>query len=273
MKLSNPSKSYRSVLRHQKQFRYTDHDPFPLNPVMDIAIFNVLQKMELRKYDAVRDDFIVDIASYYDIKIVYKEDHHSDNPILNIEKNSMYWLCNVFNALIIIHASFDLEEISTARKQFHELMSNPEFQMTAHEEDEAKSIVYKIFDHCIESHHLYDYNSYHIKFPAFRIRTQEGLVLSYAPSLPLNSLITLICERFNVTIESDHLLVENFCIFYWNLKILKNSSYTDPILQSYIARAIPLFKLDESNTTRETILQEVIKFIETVTSGGFTNEF
>lgn len=245
---------------------------FPLNPVMDVAVFNKLQDFVFIPYTEALDSFISQVAPYFQIPVSFKETSDRDTPILIINKTEGLWFSELFQELIIIFASFDENEVSAAREKFHSLTDENERHMTNYDAAEAKSIIYKLFQQTMYLSGLIDEVNQRVKIPAYRYRTRIGMTLSYAPSLPLQSLTSIICDRFEVSHETDLKLVENFCVFYWNLKVIESDDRFDDLLKDYIQKATPLLRRKNKSTESSLLLDDIGEFIDFVLSDDFSED-
>jgi len=231
---------------------------------MDIAVFNKLQELVFASYSEALDLFITEIAPYYFIDFSYKSLPEQDHPELIIDKKDFEWFSELFQELIILGASLSDFEIHRAKENFFRLIDSHETGMKHYDADEAKSIIHKIFMQSMYLNGFIDEINSQIKIPNYRYRVKNGMVLSYSPSLPLQSLSSIICEKFKVYNEYDIKIVDNFCVFYWNLRAVESEQKQIELLEKYIQSATLRLK-----SKIENLLEDIGDYIEFVMSDDF----
>lgn len=256
MEEESKTKSHRSVLRRQGIFSKQITRSFPLNPIMDVAVFNKLQELVFAPYLESLDLFIVEIAPYYNISFSYKSAEDRDHPELIIDAAEFDWFSELFQQLIVLGASLNEAEIRTAKDNFFRLIDEHKTGMSHYDAAEAKSIIYKHFQQSMYLNGFIDEINDHIKIPNYRYRIKNGTVLGYSPSLPLQSLTSIICDKFNIASEIDVKLMENFCIFFWNLRIVESDEKQQSIFQDYIRKAEKKLK-----NPKPFLFEEVAEYI------------
>ncbi len=235
-----------------------------MNPVMDIAVFNKLQELVFASYGEALDLFITEIAPYYFIDFSYKSLPEQDHPELIIDRKEFEWFSELFQELIVLGASLSDFEIHRAKDNFFRLIDTHETGMKHYDSDEAKSIIHKIFMQSMYLNGFIDEINSQIKIPSYRYRTKNGMVLNYSPSLPLQSLSSIICEKFKIYNEYDIKIVDNFCVFYWNLRAVQSELKQIELLEKYIQSATVKLKTETVN-----LLEDIGDYIEFVMSDDF----
>lgn len=239
---------------------------------MDIAVFNKLQDFVFKPYVDALDMFITEVAPYFQIPVAFKETTGKEHPVLIIDKDSGVWFSEIFQQLVIIFASFDESEVSEAREKFHTLIDTADHHMVHYDESESKSIIHKLFQQTMYLNALIDEINQRVKVPAYRYRTRSGMTLSYAPSLPLQSLTSIICDRFEISNDHDLKMVENFCVFYWNLKIIEADDRFDTLLKAYIVKATPKLHSRRPASDESLLFDDIGEFIDFVLSDDFSED-
>ncbi len=187
------------------------HLTLPHSPTMEQGLIVRLQDRHAGAYLDALSSFIEGAVPYY----------FQDKPSLPFpsDSESFHFFSDLFQAMVVIGASRSEEQILEASDLVLGMTGPEGREMPDYAPEEARLILNRLFYQAMYEFAFIDELNFKIRIPSFRYRMKNGQTLAYTPSFPLYAFSLQLCEEAGVTREVTRRLIENFCIFYWNLHL------------------------------------------------------